>query len=86
MTVLGDPIVRLDLRRMRVRLEAERANEPGAQLRPVDVRQGGHVCIEVAHCTIHLAEDLQLCDALALPLEARGDVRELLADGGGVAA
>ena len=83
MAVLGDPIVRLDLRGMGVRLQAERDDEARAEFRPVELRQSRDVRIEVAHRAVHLAEQLHARDAFALPLEASGDIGELLADGGG---
>ena len=55
--VLGDPIVRLDLRGVAVRLQAERFDELRAEARPIDVRQGRDMRVEIADRAVHLAQD-----------------------------
>ena len=49
----------------------------------VDVRIGGHVGVEVAHCAVHLAEDLDAGDLASLPNQAAHEDGYFLAERGG---
>src|SRR5690606_36342641 len=66
LTVLRDPVVRLDLGRVSGRLEPERGHEPFADAEPVRVRIGGDVRVEVADRTVELAERLDARKLLLL--------------------
>ena len=77
---LGDAVVRLDLRRVRIELEAEPVDDLRRQALPVDVRVRDDVGVVVADRAVHLALDRHVADRRDLPREAREDVRHLLAE------
>src|SRR5580704_1098357 len=66
--VLGDPVVRLDLRGPGVVFKVEGRDEGAGERRPVDSRQRGIVRVEVADRAVPLAEDRHGAEA---PLGAR---------------
>ena len=78
--VLGDAVVRLDLRRVRIEFEAEARDGPRGKLLPVDVRIGDRVRVVVADGAVQLALDRQSGERGDLPLEPRVDVSEFLAE------
>ena len=79
---LGDAVVRLDLRRVRVVDEPEGGDEARGHVRPVDVGVGDDVGVEVADRAVDLAEELGLGERASLAAHAVHDVRELLAERG----
>ena len=81
-TVFGDPIVGFDLRGVVVRLQTQSGNEAGAQAGPVDIRERGHVGIEISDGTVHLAEDDHGLQGGALAHKTRLHVGKFLPDRG----
>ena len=79
---LRDPVVRLDLRGVRVEFEAEALDEAPAQALPIEIRIGQQVRVVVSHGAVDLAEHADRGNALARTREALHEVRHLLAERG----
>jgi hypothetical protein len=80
---LAHVVVRFDLRRVGVLLEAQAGDEDGTKGGPVDVRVGRQVGVVVADGPVHLPEQLHARDPVALALQAQQHIGEFLAKGGG---
>ena len=64
-------------------VDAQALHEALGEARPVDLRGGGHVRVEVAGGAVDLAEQLDRGEAPARAPQAMRDVRHLLAERGG---
>ncbi len=80
--VFRDPVVRLDLRRVLVRHEAEPGDERARLRAPVHRGERRKVGVEVADRPVELAEDLDAAEAGSGTPQARREVRGLLAERG----
>ena len=79
---LRQPVVRLDLRRVRVIGQAEaRLDERARRGGPVSARVGGEVRLEAARGAVELAERRHVAHLARLAREPEGEVRPLLAHG-----
>jgi glutathione S-transferase len=78
--------VRLDLGAVRIPAQLLRDDEPAAELDPVDIRAGAVVRVVVTDRAIPFGQDLDRLQAALRALQARADIRHLLAEGGGTGA
>ncbi|MNE40461.1 hypothetical protein D3C80_1344840 [compost metagenome] len=78
---LSNIVVRLDLRGVRVPLDAQRSHELFAELVPVNFRIGGDVRIVVADRTVDFAQDFNLFQLAELALHTVRHVRHLFTHG-----
>ena len=80
---LGEPVVRLDLRRVGVELEAQALDEAPAEALPVEGRISHQVGVVVADRAVDFPEDCDAGNALARAAQAVREIGQLLAQSGG---
>ncbi len=75
--------MRFDLGCVGIQIQPERFNEARADGRPVGVRVGDRMRIEIADRAIELAANLDVSKLLLCPVEPRDHIRQFLAEGRG---